>query len=147
MFNSSIEKIQEYMNLDTRTFSYHCYAFENDYQSKDNQITNIDDFIAICKKIGTSGKDIYGNQKDYLIYKDLGLSTSFLNFIYKFSDLEVGDNPYSHNDVWQILKIKDNAILIAPSYNPEDISEWRYFYIKDPNEDKGLYDGELDLIY
>lgn len=146
MFNSSIEEIQDYMNLDTRMFTYHCYKFDNDYQNKEDQITNIDDFIALCKRIGTSGKDIQGVQKDYLMYNDLGLTTSYSDFIYKFSDLEVGDNPFSNNDSWDILAIKDNAFLVAPHYNPEDINDWQFFYIKDPNEDKGLYDGKLDLI-
>ena len=86
------------------------------------------------------------NHKDYLMYNDLGFETEFPDFIYKFSDLEVGDNPFSHNNDWEILEIKDNAILIAPSYNPEDIDEWLFYYIKDPNEDKGLYGGKLDLI-
>ena len=146
MFNSSIEKIQSYMNLDTRMFTYHCYKFDNDYQNKEDQITNIDDFIALCKRIGTSGKDIRGNHKDYLMYNDLNLSTSYSDFIYKFSDLEIGDNPFSNNDSWDILAIKDNAFVVAPHYNPEDINDWQFFYVKDPNEDKGLYDGKLDLI-
>ena len=81
-----------------------------------------------------------------MIYNDLGLTTSYSDFIYKFSDLEIGDNPFSHNDAWEILAIKGNAFLVAPHYNPEDIGEWQFFYIKDPDEDKGLYDGKLDLI-
>ena len=146
MFNSSIEKIQDYMNLNTRKFEYHCYKFDNRYQSREDEITKIDDFIALCKRIGSSGEDNRGNHKDYLMYNDLGLETEFSDFVYKFSDLEVGDNPFSHNDDWEILEIKENAILIAPSYNPENMDDWQFYYIKDPNEDKGLYDGKLDLI-
>ena len=60
--------------------------------------------------------------------------------------MEIGDNPFSNNDSWDILAIKDNAFVVAPHYNPEDINDWQFFYVKDPNEDKGLYDGKLDLI-
>lgn len=146
MFNSSIEKVQDYMNLDTRTFEYHCYKLNNRYQSIDDQFRKIDDFIDRCKKVGSSGKDIRGNQKEYLTYMDLGLEVEFSDFVYKFSDLEVGDNPFSHDNSWEILEIKENAILLAPSYNPEDMDEWLFIYVKDPNEDKGLYNGKLDLL-
>ena len=46
----------------------------------------------------------------------------------------------------KFLQLKVMLFLVAPHYNPEDIGEWQFFYIKDPDEDKGLYDGKLDLI-